>query len=223
MAIFFSSARAGDRWWKWTLWAAGLVGVAATVSRGAWLGLIAAGVVYCCLYARKWLPVFIGVAAALLMAVSYVSKDLNESLHGRLEHSSSQRVNLWKAYSQMFFDHPFFGVGIFQGDKLLPEYYERLGIDEPFTSHAHNVPLQWAAGAGIFAIIFYAWISLYFLVLAWKLAETSPWGGSLLMAQVYWQVGSLTEANFFDGEVTHMIVFTWAILLYLSRSKPKTA
>lgn len=221
LALFLSSARAGSRRWQWTLWLMGLVAVAATVSRGAWLGLIAAGLAYLCLYARKWLPYFVAGTCSLLIAMSFVSKELNETLHGRLEHSSSERVNLWKAYLQMFFDHPFTGVGIFQGDKLLPEYYQRLGIEETFMSHAHNVPIQWVAGAGIFSLIFYGWISIYFLVAAWRLAKTSPWGGSLLMAQVYWHAGSLTEANFFDGEVTHMIVFTWAILLYLTISKTK--
>ena len=61
------------------------------------------------------------------------------------------RVDLWRAYLQMFREHPWFGIGLLQGDKLLPEYYAKLGIVQPFVSHAHNVYLQWGAGAGVFA------------------------------------------------------------------------
>lgn len=217
LAIFFSSARAGSKKWQLVLWVAGLAAVLATLSRGAILGLVAAGLVYFLVYARKYLPYFIGAAVSALVALSFVSKTLSDTLQLKLEHSSELRLNLWRAYWQMFLDHPIFGVGIFQGDRLLTEYYERLGVTEHYLSHAHNVPLQWLAGAGILGLILYVWISGYFLMMSWRLAKTSIWGGSLLMAQVYWHVGSLTEANFFDGEVTHMIVFTWAVLLFLYR------
>jgi O-antigen ligase len=138
-------------------------------------------------------------------------------LEFHIDHSSAMRLHLWRAYFQMFADHPWFGVGLFQGDKLLPEYYQRLGIVEPFTSHAHNVPLQWLAGAGVFALLVYLYVAFYFLRLSWRLRSLSVWGLSLFCAQLYWHIGSLTEANFFDGEVNHFIVFTWALVLYLSR------
>jgi O-antigen ligase len=115
----------------------------------------------------------------------------------------------------MWVDHPFSGVGLFQGDKLLPEYYEKLGIHHTFYSHAHNVPLQWAAGAGSFAILLYLFIVGTFLRWTWDLRKSTVWGWSLLMSQIYFHIGSLTEANFFDGEVNHVLVVVWALVAFL--------
>lgn len=218
-AIFFPSARFG-RTWMWASRGLGALGVIAAMSRGAWFSLIFAGFVYLAVKARRFLPHFLIGAAALLIGLSFVSPELNETLHFRLEHSSSERVNLWRAYWAMFTERPWFGVGISQGDRMLTAYYDRLGIQSGFMSHAHNTWLQWLAGGGVFALGLYLWISGALLVFAWRLRGRTPWGWSLVLAQLYWHLGSLTENSFFDGEVTHMIVFTWALVLFLRARTP---
>ena len=166
---------------------------------------------------RKLLPVFIGGTLAVIGALAVLSPRVMYNLRGNVENSSNMRVHLWRAYGQMTLDHPIQGVGLFQGDVLLPEYYARLGISETFASHAHNVILQWAAGAGILALLLYLSVAGWFLRAAWRLRRTSDWGWSLLLAQIYNHVGGLTEANFFDAEVNHVMVFTWALTLTLWR------
>ena len=203
--------------YKWAIAGLSALVTVTPMVRGALLAAIGSGGSYVALARRRLIPYFAGAVGALVFAMALVSPKLMAILQGKLEHSSSERVHLWRAYGQMFLDHPFKGVGLFQGDRLLPEYYQRLGIDEVFTSHAHNVLIQWAAGTGLFGLLLYVAISCYFLRLAWRLRLNSPWGWSLVLAQIYWHLGGLTEANFFDGEVTHVITFTWALVVVLTR------
>lgn len=199
----------------------GFLGVLASMSRGAWIGVIASGLIWIGFNARRWLLWFLAALMFLLNVLVFYSDGFARKIVGLLtfevDHSSSVRLELWRSYWAMFKDHPWFGVGIFEGDKYLPEYYLRLGIDEKFTSHAHNVLLQWLAGAGPVALLTYVYISVVMLKKAFALRSLSPWGWSLFLAQLYFHIGGLTEANFFDGEVNHMVVFVWALTLGLSK------
>lgn len=201
-------------------WVTGSLGLLASMSKGAWLAALAAVFIYLLMEKRKLVPLFIAAvvaAGAALMAFSPVFQEkIGRIIHLSADRSAMTRLDLWQAYWSMFLDHPFFGVGIFQGDKLLPEYYQRLGVDQEFVSHAHNILLQWAVGAGVLSLGFYLWISGAFLKMAWGIRQFRVWGWALFLAQLYWQLGSLTEANFIDGEVNHMITFTWAAVLCVS-------
>ncbi|MBX3021225.1 MAG: O-antigen ligase family protein [Bdellovibrionales bacterium] len=198
----------------------GVLGLLASMSKGAWLAAIVTGLFYLACMRPRWVPAFVAGLAGLGAALAALSPAFRFKLTNiallRMDHSAGVRVDIWRGYWEMFKDHPWLGIGIFQGDKLLPEYYDKLGITQEFVSHAHNIPLQWAAGAGIFALLIYVYISWVFLKKAWDIRDTSKWGWPLLLSQIYWHLGSLTEANFIDGEVNHMIVFTWALLLCLS-------
>ena len=191
--------------WAWGARLVAMLGVFSSMSRGAWLG-----VVLCALIppfaglSMRWRVVFVGgVIAAAVAVLAYFG----------LDHSSVMRFDIWRAYGQMFLEHPFFGIGLLQGDLLMPDYYTQLGIVQPFVGHAHNVILQWAAGAGIFALAAYLYLAGALLLRAWRLRLYSPWGWSLFLAQVFMHFGGLTECNFFDGEVLHMTVFLWAVTL----------
>lgn len=218
LALFLPASKAAPmRRWMWLSLIAGSLGVAASMSRGAALSLIACGFIYLLFRARRFLPYFIAGSIAAITALAAVSPNLNNTIHLRMEGSSNKRLDLWRAFGEMFKDHPVTGVGLFQGDKLLPQYYEKLGIQQEFTSHAHNVFIQWAAGTGIFGLLIYCGLSLWFLMAAWRLREKTPWGWSLFLGQIFWHLGSLSENNFFDGEVNHLIIFTWAIIVFWTR------
>lgn len=203
----------------------GAAGVLASMSRGAWLAGLACIFVYLGVRHRRLiLPalavVAVVIAALLLQGGGFAAKITNMA-QLKMDHSSMVRVDLWRAYWQMSLEHPVFGVGIFNGDKVLPEYYEKLGIAEPFTSHAHNNLLNWLAGTGVPGLLFYVAICGFFLSRAWRLRETSVWGWSLFLAQLFVQLGGLTECNFIDGEVTHCIMLTWAITWVLDRERDR--
>lgn len=197
----------------------GALGILVSTSKGAWVAAVVAAFVYLWCVRRRWVPFFVGGTALVSVALALFSytfrKRIRILLGLDMDHSSFVRLELWASYCEMLKDHPWLGIGIFQGDKLLPEYYERLTIGEEFVSHPHNVFLQWAAGAGIFAYFTYGWICWAFAKRAWRLRAVTAWGWSLLLAQIFLHVGALTEANFFDGEVNHVYVFVWAMTLAL--------
>jgi O-antigen ligase len=212
--------------WGWAVAGLGLATVVGTEARGAWLGLLAAGLVFCLVARPRYFIGFVAlvaiIGAGMLASHTALGEKLGRMLSLTMDNSSDIRVHLWRAYYAMWKDHPFFGIGLLQGDLNLPAYYAKLGIHEEFVSHSHNVYLQWLAGAGVFGLFFYLWLCAYFLRLAWRLRKTTAWGWSLLLAQVYLHVGALTENSFFTAITNHMVIFGWAILLALSRRSSST-
>lgn len=224
----FAQSRPGierrSRVWGYVVGVLGGLGIIASISRGASLAAMVTVLIY---LAFNW-RIMVVPAAAIFYAISKGLTIYSAGFGGKIEgmeqmhvdHSAGVRLDLWQGYYHMFLDHPFFGVGLGQGDKFLPEYFARLGIDQEFTSHAHNNFLQFLGGTGLFGLATYCAVIFIFMRKAWRLRQVSPWGWSLLMAQIYMQLGGLTEANFIDGEVNHMLVFTWAIVLVLE-ARPK--
>jgi len=219
IAVSLPAWRRWPKWWTVAFLTIGLFTVIATESRGAWIGLLAAVGVFLAIEHRKMFGVFIVVAAASALALSQSQTEIGvkvaNMLSGTLDHSSGMRWHLWQAYWQMWKEHPWFGVGLFQGDLIVPNYYHQLGIQEDFVSNAHNVYLQWLAGAGIFSLLFFFWVSATFLINAWKIRRNGPWGWSVLMAQIFLLVGGFTEDNFFTAITLHMVIFNWSILVML--------
>ncbi len=197
----------------------GAAGILAAMSRGAWLASLACVYVYLGFNYRRWIvPVTAFVAlliSGLVMFNPVFHQKIMDMVHMNIDHSSSVRIDIWRGYWQLFLDQPLFGVGMFEGDKLLPEVYQRLGIQQEFVSHAHNNFLQWLAGSGIFGFVTYTGIVCIYLRKAWRLRLVTSWGWSLLLAQLFLHFGGMTEANFIDGEVNHFLVFIWALTLSL--------
>lgn len=204
----------------------GALGIVASMSRGAWLAAVVCVLFYLAVQKRRWILPFLGILTAGLFLLNLVSQGFYEKIATlasfHLDNSSSMRVDIWRGYFEMFKDYPFFGSGLFDGDKLLPAYYEKLGIVQPFVSHAHNNFLQWLAGTGLAGFACFAGLAGLFLKKAWDLRKVSVWGWSLVLAQVFFHLGGLTECNFFDAEVNHFVIFTWALVLSLERVHDRT-
>jgi O-antigen ligase len=195
----------------------GGLGIISCISRGAWLASIITVLLYLAFERRRLvLPAMVFFYALTRLLIWY-SVGFGGKIEGmenaHVDHSSSMRLHIWRGYWEMWKDHPWFGVGISQGDKLLPEYYARLGIVEEFVSHAHNNFLQFLGGAGVFGFITYCGLNFIFLHKAWRLRKVTAWGWSIFLAQIFMQLGGLTQMNFINGPVTHLLVFIWAILL----------
>ncbi len=228
--VFFAFSRPlwrFNKFWSRILLIFGPLALVASMSRGAWVAA-AIGVMFFLwrVHPRRFLPaVLAGVCA--IAGLIYFYEILAQKILGlvtlKLDHSSAVRLDLWRAYWQMFTDNPIWGVGLFEGDRLLPQYYQSLGITQPFVSHAHNNLLQWLGGAGFLGLCLYICISGLFLTWSWRLTKVSPWGWSLFLAQLFWHLGGLTEANFFDGEVNHCIVFVWSMVWVLYGQSMKLA
>jgi O-antigen ligase len=207
------------------------LGLFASLSRGSWIAMCV--VVFVFAYQEWGKKALLGLipATVLFFGLFTFSTEFHDRImdlfNTNTVSSGGERVDIWAGYWQVFKDHPVVGAGLFYGDEYLPEVYKRLGIEQTFVSHAHNNYLQALAGTGILGFIFFALFNFYFLRLAYTLyKEHGPSALGRLaqgafLAQTYWQLGGLTECNFFDGEVNHMIVFTWALLLAIkATAKP---
>jgi O-antigen ligase len=229
LAVSLPAFRRKDKRIVWAALALAASGIVASMSRGGWLAGMACMTFYVLFNHRRWiLPLvlfFAATAAGLMMYADNFYRKIHGMLHLQMDHSESVRLDLWRAYWQMFLDHPIFGIGLLQGDKLLPGYYARLGVSpgydipgggfEPFYSHAHNNLLQWLAGAGILGLITYLAVTFIFLRKAWRLRLKSEWGWSLFLAQVYLHIGGMSESNFINACVSHLLVFVWALILVM--------
>jgi O-antigen ligase len=228
-ALFFPFQKKFGVKASYALAAIGVLGLAAGSSRGSWLAAIACAIVYLLFEKRKWLIPFV-IAVVVAVAGLSTLKDVigakvADMAQLKMDHSSSVRVDIWRAYFAMFKDHPMTGIGIFEGDKRLPEYYAKLGIDQPFVSHAHNNYLQFLAGTGLPGFLLYIWVIVLFLYMAWQIRKETPWGWSLFLGQLFIHLGGFTECNFIDGEITHFLIFTWALtwMLYSRRGERQIA
>lgn len=204
----------------------GCMGLFASTARGAWLAFFVCAALYVLAERRRWAFAF-GAITVLGLGLLYAFADLlggkiSKLAHFEFDHSSTMRFDLWRGYWAMFQDHPWFGVGLFNGDKLLPEYYGKLGIIQPFVSHAHNNYLQSLVGTGLFGFLAYCWLIAVPLVMAYRMRHSSAWGWPLFLGQIFLHLGGLTECCFIDGEVNHMLMFVWALTAVLHARENST-
>jgi len=138
----------------------GIMGVCLilTSSRGAWLGLIIAMVVYVFIWHRRALwGLFAGVA--MIPFLPYI---LPESIISRFtsignmaDSSTSYRVYSWRASVEMIADNFLGGIGIGEGawDRIYPIYAYQ-GVEA--SPHSHNLFLQIWLNLGVFGLLVFA-------------------------------------------------------------------
>ncbi len=205
---------------------AGSVAVVVSLTRGAWLAYGLSMIALMIMMKGKKGFFASVICLALFSNFVFFNSGLKErfmTLFDRANQSSSTREAIWAANWEMFKDNPWLGVGLTRNSDLLLSYYEKLGFGEiEFVGHAHNNFLQMLSGGGIFGGLLYCLVIGAFLLISlrayWRLRFTQ-WGGvvaGILIAQIYLQIGGLTECNFTDGEVLHALLFQWAWLLALS-------
>ncbi len=128
-------------------------GLASTVSRGGFLAAVAGGATIIWLIrsrgAWRWLMVatVAAVAGFAMLAEGRLTATGSDG-------SSSSRELIWSASLRMIRDHPVFGVGL---DQFLyqyrPRYVDPAGWAERYTSHPHNVVLDFWLRLGLAGLI----------------------------------------------------------------------
>lgn len=203
------------------------LGSIVTLSRGAWGALV-----FCAISISKVLSrrAFILTLVAMLLSAAVsisVSKTFRKKLASTVDMSvtsNSYRLNLWRVNWAIFKDHPVLGVGLGQNSYLVPEYYQKLGMtNSTFVGHAHSNYFQMLSGTGIIGFGAYLLFVFGFLRKAWRMALHSEvlairsLAMGIFLAQLFVHLGGFTECNFTDGEITHMMIFCWALLSGLEK------
>ena len=135
-----------------------------TWSRGAWLGLIGAALLFLFIWHRRavWL-IFAGIAS--IPVLPYI---LPASIIGRFtsignlgDSSTSYRMYIWRASCEMIRDYGWTGIGIGEGawDKVYP-MYAYLGVET--APHSHNLFLQIWLETGIGGLLIF--VAVLFLM-----------------------------------------------------------
>jgi putative inorganic carbon (HCO3(-)) transporter len=206
----------------------GSVGLIWSYTRGAWFSLAAAYFIMAVCYRMRVKTLIILAAIAVIAVVfsSGVMLHRAESITDVKYESNALRLNIWKANIQMFKDHPLMGVGYGINEDLNREYFDKMGIKQEFTGHAHNTYLQFLAGTGLPGFLLFLGFSLSGLWIAFKnfrlrRDDRDAWVPMILLAalgaQIAMQVGGLTETNFKNAETNHHFMLIVAVMLIVSR------
>lgn len=126
-----------------------------TWSRGAWLGLIFAALLFLFMWHRRsvWV-VLAGIASIPFLPMVLPSSIVSRftSIGNMTDSSTSYRVYIWRATVNMIKDYFTTGIGIGEGawDRLYP-LYSYLGVEA--APHSHNLYLQIWLELGIFGLV----------------------------------------------------------------------
>ena len=198
-----------------------VVCVLASSTRGGWVAF-AAVFLFSFFFFSLRQKIYSVVICAILAFGMLQNPSIVQRIHSitdAKDQSNSQRLVLWQAHLEIFKDHPLFGVGYGQTEKLLPAYYEKVNHPElKFYSYAHNIYVQALASGGAIGAGTLYFVYFFFLWAAWQVYRRDSvtplvrrFALGSVMAQLYFYIGGLTENTFYDGEVVHSLVLIWAL------------
>ncbi|MDR0957935.1 MAG: O-antigen ligase family protein [Clostridiales bacterium] len=132
-----------------------------TLSRGAWLGLMIAALVFAVLAERKliWLFLLAAIISPLVMPDSILDRFL--SIGNVADSSTSYRVNIWRASLEIL--KVFWPIGIGQGEESFVTIYSLFSLNAITAPHSHNLYLQIIIDLGICGfLLFVCCMLIYF-------------------------------------------------------------
>lgn len=124
-----------------------------TMSRGAWLGLIFAMVIFVLMHDRRliWLGVIAIVIAPLFIPQSIIDRFL--SIGNMEDSSTAYRVSIWMASTELIKDFWLTGIGLSSSVFIL--VFQRYAFSASYALHSHNLFLQLIIDLGIWGLIIF--------------------------------------------------------------------
>jgi O-antigen ligase len=206
------------RQWFALEWFASLAGLAATYTRGAWIGF-AAGVLalWSPLRRRRWLLV-VGflVAGVVVLAGPQHLRERVATFTDPDDVTVKERLYMWRSGIAMWREHPWLGVGP-GGVKRDYRHYAQAEALMQRTGHVHNSALQILVETGVAGLLAWLWIWAAFFTEAVRLLRRLPAAASRERALVAGSIAAITgflvagmsEHNFGDSEV---VMLAWVIV-----------
>ncbi len=199
-----------------------------TLTRGVWISVISASVVF--LYFLKYKKFIITIAVVAIMALVVFWVPVTSIIRAR-SNSDGCRVKILNTHWRMFKEFPILGGGYRDNLRDIKPYWPENNIGpcrhlRDHGNHAHNQYLNVLATTGLLGFICFTFFHLYFLTLTVRLikkykTDTTmyPVSVSLLCMQVFFMISNLTETSFEYGKVRTVLLVAWGLVLALSYKK----
>jgi O-antigen ligase len=210
-------------------WMASLGGLAATYTRGAWIGF-ASGVLalWPAIRKRRWLLV-VGLLT-LGLAVLAGPQHLREralTMTDPDDVTVKERIYMWRSGIAMWREHPWLGVGP-GGVKREYRNYAQAEALMQRTGHVHNSALQVLVETGVAGLLAWLWLWAVFFTGAVRLFRRLPAAAIGERALVAGSIAAITgflvagmsEHNFGDSEVVMLAWMIMALPYVVARGGP---
>lgn len=147
---------------------------------------------------------------------SFVKRSRLLSIFDPYHPSNTVRFELWKAGWKMFKDHPVFGVGDIDLQKLYKQY--KKPYDKEIQGHMHNNFIHVLVTLGLFGFLAFCYLIFKIISIEWKIyKETkgvtfiSSYAIGALASFCAFLVAGLTEMNFGDHEIITLVWFSFGL------------
>jgi len=184
-----------------------------TFSRGAWLGLLFALIVFAMLLQ----PRLILLAPVALLLLAFLLPDAVvarfTSIGDMQDRSTTYRVYIWMGTLDMLKDFWLSGIG--PGTTAFNKVYPAYSYSTIVAPHAHNLFLQIVCDAGICALaVFLLLLFVYFRMMCTAMSQEKNWTSRLLQSAFIggmcgFLVQAMTDYSFYNYRI--MFLF-WAFL-----------
>ena len=217
----------GRRRWLGALAAVPIAAVLMTYTRGAYVGIVAALLLYLAVRRPRGLLVLVPAVVAVFLLAPPEIRQRIRSIADLSDTTNRDRIAMARAGARMVRDRPVLGLG---PDMVEPYYPLYRDADAPRwrVPHLHNNVIQIAAAHGVFAAAAYVAVVAAFLVRTVRRlrSETSPgraavWAGALLAGAALTAFG-LFEYNFGDTEVEIATLLVFALPFSAASLAPST-
>lgn len=144
-------------------WIIGALGLLLSLSRGGWLGLIAALAIFVVLSGKKnyWYAAIIGIVLIVAVVVAVPNLRYRVMLPFYGEKSSVARLSLWQTGSKMILDNPFLGKGLLG----FTANWDKYNTDPGLQSYPapHNIFLNFWVDTGLLGVLSFTALNVYIL------------------------------------------------------------
>jgi O-antigen ligase len=210
--------RGAGQIWRWAALALMAAALVTSLTRSAWVALLAALVVLVALRAPRYLaavPVA-GLLLVLLAPVPVVQR--MTSVFDLRAVSNYDRLCMAEAGLLMIREQPLFGIGPEMVRLRYPIYHDA-SAPRRTTPHLHNAFLQIGAENGLLTLAAYLWLIGGTAILAFRrFRAEGGWGGGradlhvgVVLVLLGFSLAGLFEDNWGDTEVERLVLFVLAI------------
>ncbi len=213
-AKLLSCRGARRRLWYFFCCAVMCVCMILTFSRGAWLGLLFAGLLFFVALQPRLLFLAPAALLALWKVLPATVIDRFTSIGDLADRSTSYRVSIWLGSLAMLRDG-YWTTGVGPGVEAFNRVYPFYSYHEVVAPHSHNLFLQLVVDAGILAVLVFLWLLLrWYRTLGGALRDETDLASRLY--QIAFAAGAfgflvqaMTDYSFYNYRV--MLLF-WAYL-----------